>query len=331
MKYALITGGLGFIGSFIARHLLKEKIVDKVVLLDHYGKYISPIKERYFDYRKHRIADIEKNVVIERGDARHFSIVSEIVNKYDPMYIFHLAALPLAKLENLTPEEAWEGTVVSTSNLLQSVANSRKHGKKSLKRFIYTSSSMVYGDFQSAVAAEDHPTNPKEPYGTMKLAGENVTRGLSKFFQVDSTIIRPSAVYGPTDMNQRVTQIYIEKALKGEKLSIFGEDEKLDFTYVKDLAKGFVLATQSEKAIGETFNMTYGKAHSLLDFVLVLKEIFPELEYEVVERDCFRPRRGTLSIEKAKKLLGFEPEFDLRTGIREYVDFVKDFNPCFMK
>ena len=331
MKHALITGGLGFIGSFIARHLLEKDIVDKVVLLDHYGKYVNPVRERYFDYRRLRIAKIEKDIVIERGDARFYSIVHEIVYKYNPTYIFHLAALPLAKLDNLTTDEAWEGTIVSTSNLLQAVANIRKHNKTNLRRFVYTSSSMVYGDFQSDIATEQHPTNPKEPYGTMKLAGEEVTRGLSRYFNIDATIIRPSAVYGPTDMNQRVTQIYVEKTLRGEKLSIFGKDEKLDFTYVKDLAKGFVLAALSEKAIGETFNMTYGKAHTLLDFVLVLKELFPDLDYEVTERDAFRPSRGTLSIEKAKRLLGFNPEYDLKRGIKEYVEFVKNHNPILQK
>jgi len=92
------------------------------------------------------------------------------------------------------------------------------------------------------------------------------------------------------------------------------------------LAKGFVLAALSEKAIGETFNITSGKAQRLLDFVLILKEIFPDLEYEVAKKDKFRPHRGTLSIEKARKLLGYEPEYDLRSGIREYVNYIKEKN-----
>lgn len=327
MRYALVTGGLGFIGSFIARRLLKDGLVDKVVLLDHFGKYISPLREGYFDYRKFRLADIEQNTIVERGDPRYFSISNEIVLKYDPVYVFHLAALPLAKLDNLTPEEAWEGTIVSTSNLLQALDNAKRSGRRNLKRFLYASSSMVYGNFISEEATEDHPTNPKEIYGTMKLAGECVTKGLSNYYEVPSTIIRPSAVYGPTDMNKRVSQIYIEKAIRGKKLIVHGEDEKLDFTFVKDVAMGFVKAAISKKAVGETFNITYGKASRLLDFVLTLKEIFPDLEYEVIERDEFRPRRGTLCIEKARKIIGFNPQYDLRSGIGEYVDFVRKYHP----
>jgi len=225
MKYAIVTGGLGFIGSFVTRRLIEEKVVDKVVLIDHFGKYISPIRDEYYDYRKLRVKGIEDKVIVERGNPRHFNVANEIIYKYDPIYLFHLAALPLAKIDNLTQEEAREGTIVSTSNLIQSISNVRKHGKTNLKRFLYTSSSMVYGDFKSSIAAEEHPTNPKEIYGTMKLAGENVTKGLSNFYHIDATIIRPSAVYGPTDMNHRVSQIYVEKAFKGEKLLVFGKDE----------------------------------------------------------------------------------------------------------
>ena len=99
------------------------------------------------------------------------------------------------------------------------------------KRFVYASSSMVYGDFLKSPADEEHPTKPKEIYGTMKLAGEQVTKGLSRYFGIKSSIIRPSAVYGPTDMNRRVSQIFLEQAIKKQKISIQGFEEKLDFSY----------------------------------------------------------------------------------------------------
>ena len=121
--------------------------------------------------------------------------------------------------------------------------------------FIYASSSMVYGDFQSASADESHPTNPKEIYGTMKLAGENITLGLSRFYEIPSTIVRPSAVYGPTDMNRRVTQIFLEKAIDREVLEVQGADEALDFTYVKDIARGFVLAATMPSGAGQVLNI----------------------------------------------------------------------------
>ncbi|WP_291499421.1 NAD-dependent epimerase/dehydratase family protein [Desulfocurvus sp.] len=328
MKKALITGGMGFIGSFIARQLIEEGTVDTVVLLDHFGRYISPLREEYYDYTKYRFTGIEGSIVLERGDTRNYSVAQQIVYRHDPEFIVHLAALPLAKLDNLTPEEACEGTVVSTSNLLHAVAWAREQGKQALRRFVYASSSMVYGDFKADVAEEDsHPTYPKEPYGTMKLAGENVTRGLTNFYGLEHAIVRPSAVYGPTDMNRRVSQIYVEKALRGEVLKVFGEDEKLDFTYVKDIANGFILAATHPGGANQTFNITTGKAQRLLDYVLELKNLFPDLRYEVVPRDAFRPKRGTLSIDKARRLMGYEPAYDLARGVAEYVDFVRRANP----
>lgn len=329
IRSALITGGLGFIGSSIARQMLEQGIVDKAIALDHYGAYTSPLGKDFYDYRKFRLKGIEDKVIIERGEAKYHSVLLDILDKYRPEYIFHLAALPLAKIDNLNTNEAMEGSVIATSHIYEIAGYMKqKHGYEP-ERIVYASSSMVYGDFQTEPADETHPTNPKEIYGTMKLAGEAITKGLSNYFGFKSVIIRPSAVYGPTDMNRRVTQIFVEKAFKGEKITVHGEDETLDFTYVKDIAKGFVLAATHPKAAGETFNITRGQASRLLDFVLELKEYFPDLEYEIVPRDSFRPKRGTLSIEKARRLLGYVPEYDLKKGVKEYVEFLRQYHPLF--
>jgi nucleoside-diphosphate-sugar epimerase len=182
---------------------------------------------------------------------------------------------------------------------------------------------MVYGDFQSEIATESHQKRPKEAYGTMKLAGEVVARGLAGFYDIPYTIVRPSAVYGPTDMNRRVSQIFIEKALNKQKIKVHGEDEKLDFTYIKDIAHGAILASVREEGKNEDFNITHGKAHTLLDYVNCLKAYFPDLDYEILPRDAFRPKRGTLSIEKAEKLIGYSPKYSLKEGVDEYVKFVQ--------
>ena len=331
MSTALITGGLGLIGSSIMQMLMKDNLVDRVVLLDHYGRYVDSTRNEFVDYRKLRIKGFENSVVVERGEAKYISVVIQILRKYRPKYIYHLAALPLAKLQNLNTQEAQEGSVISTSNLLEAIGILNVDSDYKPERFVYASSSMVYGDFKYTPADEAHPTSPKEVYGTMKLAGEAITRGLSNFYGIKSTIVRPSAVYGPTDMNRRVSQIFLEKAMMGQTITVHGADEALDFTYVKDIAKGFVLASSQPQAIGETFNITYGKAHTLLEYVTILKEHFPSLKYEIVERDAFRPQRGTLSIKKAKELIGYVPEYDLRRGVNEYVDFVKKHHPYYEK
>ena len=322
MKTALITGGLGFIGTHIAIDLLKNKKVKKCILLDNFGGYINPTRKSFYDYRKKRL-DLIKNKIIERCDTNNFKSVLEIVKKYQPDIVFHTAALPLAKLENLNTDEAKLGSVDSTVNLLDSITlvqNIKKNYR--CKRFIYISSSMVYGDFKTNKVNETSPVNPKEAYGTMKLAGEIITKGISKLNNIPYTIIRPSAVYGPTDMNRRVSQIFIENAFEDKLIEIEGKNEKLDFTFIEDLAKGCVLAGIKKQGISQIFNITYGKGQSLYSYVLNLKKLIPNLNYKIKPRDETKPSRGTLSIAKAKKLLGFKPKFSLKKGIKKYFDFL---------
>lgn len=323
MRYALITGGLGFIGSHIARRLLRDKHVDRAVLFDHYGGFISPTRDDFVDYRRLRVAGIEDRIIIERAQAEHVSVVQRLIRKYRPDYIFHLAALPLAAPDNINTEEALKGAVLSTSFLLETCDMLQQETDYKLKRFVYTSSSMVYGDFQYTPADEEHPLNPRGIYGTMKLAGEVVCQGLAETYGIPHTIIRPSAVYGPTDMNRRVTQIFVENALSGRKLIVNGADEALDFTFVEDAAKGFVLAATHARGAGETFNITSGHAHRLVEFAEALKQLIPSVEYEIRERDSSHPKRGTLGIDKARQRLGYEPDHTLETGLAKYVEFVR--------
>lgn len=320
----LITGGLGFIGSNLAKIILKKKIASKCILLDSYTGFINPLKDYFNDYRKFRF-DKDKRIIIERGDASNFKLVLRILEKYKPTIIFHASAVPVAKLDNITGQECRRGSIDTTTNILECLNYFQSKKKTKFQRFVYFSSSMVYGDFKKNKAYETDETNPKEIYGTMKLAGEIATKGLCNFYNIPYTIIRPSAVYGPTDMNQRVTQIFLEKAIKGETLIINGKDEKLDFTFVEDLANGSILAAVSKKAINQTFNITFGKAMTLYQYVKILSKYFPRLKYIFKERDHQRPKRGTLSISKAKKLLNYRPYFNLKKGMKKYVEFAKSF------
>ena len=287
---------------------------------------MNPTKENFYDFRKKRL-DLIKNKIIERCDTNNFKSVFEIIKKHQPEIIFHTAALPLAKLDNLNTDEAKIGSVDSTVNLLDAIVLLSKIEKNyNCKRFIYISSSMVYGDFKASKVNEKSPVNPKESYGTMKLAGEIITKGISKLHNIPYTIIRPSAVYGPTDMNRRVSQIFIENAFTNKQIEIEGKNEKLDFTYIEDLAKGCVLAGTKKEGINEIFNITYGKGQKLYSFVMILKKIFPNLRFKIKPRDITKPSRGTLSINKAKKLLNFKPKHSLKIGVKRYVQYLIDNN-----
>ena len=325
MKTALITGGLGFIGSNLVKILLKRKIISRCIILDSFTGFINPLKENFSDLRKYRFQE-KKNIVIERGDAKDFRLIYKILNLYKPKLVFHTAAIPLSKIDNLNANESKLGSVDTTTNILECINFFQNKKKYKISRFVYISSSMVYGDFKKNKVSEIDKLSPKEIYGTMKLGGEIVTKGLCKFYNIPFTIIRPSAVYGPTDMNNRVSQIFIEKAQKGQTIKIQGKDEKLDFTFVEDLANGCILAATKKNGVNETFNITYGKAETLYKFVKVLSKHFRKLKYKIEKRDSFRPKRGTLSINKAKRLLNYKPIYNLEKGIKKYLNFINFIN-----
>ena len=320
-----ITGGAGFIGSHTCRYIIENVPGSKIVVLDNFARYQDPFNQDNNNFYDLRFKDIKKNIYFERGDAKNFSVVYDCIRKYKPNYIIHLAAVPVAKTDNLNSFEMKAGSIDTTSCLIEVCAKLIKERGLKLNKFVYISSSMVYGDFKKRVAKESDLCSPKEIYGTMKLSGEIITRGLCNFYKIPYSIIRPSAVYGPTDMNNRVSQIFIEKALEGKEINIQGKKESLDFTYVDDLVNGIILSATSKKGFNETFNITRGKAEKLFSFVKILSKNIDNIKFKVTNRDSFRPIRGTLSITKAKKLLKFKPKYSLEKGLKKYLDFLKNF------
>ena len=141
-------------------------------------------------------------------------------------------------------------------------------------------------------------------------------------------IIRPSAVYGFGDCNRRVTQILIENAMKGKPLILHdGGRSRIDFTYITDVADGFARALMTPEGANQTFNITRGNARSILDFAMEVKKHFPKEELVEKPPDTSRPERGTLIIEKAKRLLGYNPTIDIEQGVAEYVERLRNEGP----
>lgn len=319
METVFINGGAGLIGADVAQKLLKKGY--KVIVFDSFVHYVSPLKNKIKNYIDLRFQGIEDQVIIERGDTTNISHARRIIHKYEPEYVLHLAAMPVADLSNVHVEEAVESILLGTINMLEIISD-----LKCLKKFLYVSSSMIYGDFKIIPCPEDHPKRPKDIYGGSKYAGEIVTETFGHRFKIPYTIVRPSAVYGPYDVNRRVSQIFVENALEGKPLQLHGSGKLMfDFTFVEDIADGLILALLKDEAIGEAFNITYGRGYSLLEFAEILKDLIPSVQINVIdERDEFRPLRGALSIEKAKNILGYEPQFPLEKGLKIYVETYKE-------
>lgn len=316
MKRVLVVGGAGFIGSYIVKLLLERKIIP--IIFDSFFQYLPTIKpnENKINALRDRFKEIaDEKVILVRGNATNYGEIRKVLEMYDPDCVINLASLPLANLSNIYIEEALDG-VKATGTIIQAIHDIERNIK-----FIYTSSSTVYGDFEYEPADENHPKNPKGVYAGVKLAGEYITCSFCRQFDIPYIIIRPSGVYGPTDINERVVQRVIENAISGKKIIINDPKSKIDFTYVKDTAKGFLLATLSRKVKNDVFNISYGKGRTLGELVDIIKQYFPKLEIEVRGRDENLPSRGSLDITKARKKLGYKPEYPLERGIKEYVGY----------
>lgn len=315
MSKVMITGGAGFIGSYVSRQLLSQG--HEVIVYDAFVHYISPMKSILKDYIELRFSGIEDQIDFRRGDTRDKAHLRRVILDTKPDYILHLAALPIADLSNRHSEEALTSILEGAVNVLEVLRD-----VDFVKRFVYISSSMIYGDFEEIPAPEDHPKRPKDIYGGTKYAGEVLTETYSRRYGIPYSIIRPSAVYGPYDVNRRVSQIFVENALLGKPIKLFGGGyQALDFTFVEDTAEGIIKVMFNESGNGEAFNITYGRGYTLREFAEILQGHFPDLEIQIVEEeDVFRPKRGALSIQKAKKLVGYEPKVSLEDGLQRYLD-----------
>tara|TARA_Y100000591_G_C21410169_1_gene487175 strand:- start:3 stop:614 length:612 start_codon:yes stop_codon:yes gene_type:complete len=191
---------------------------------------------------------------------------------------------------------------------------------------IYLSSSMVYGNFESLEVNEDSNCKPIGIYGNLKLSGEMMIKAYNQAFNLPYTIIRPSALYGERCVSRRVGQIFIENAIQNQTIRINGDGEdKLDFTYIKDLIEGISICCTNEKAKNQIFNITYGNARKINDLLSILKNEFSNINVEYKEREKLMPIRGTLSVKKAKNLLDFTPEFSIDVGYLKYINWYKSF------
>jgi nucleoside-diphosphate-sugar epimerase len=319
-KKFFVTGGAGFLGSYIAKVLGERDI--PVVLLDAFIRYYPIVEtesELHQLYMRKRFQLLKHNTEMLRGDTRAKDHLRRVIMEHRPTHIIHLAALPLANLSNIYTEEAVESILNSTINLLEIARD-----VDFIERFVFTSSSMVYGDFQYLPADEEHPKNPRNIYGGAKYAGEIMTKVFGERYGIDYTIVRPSAVYGPTDVNRRVSQIFVESALSGEPLILQGPKSALDFSYVEDVAEGFVQAALEPKGANQVFNLTRGQGRTLREFADILKKMVPSLEVieEGVDKDI--PKRGALDIAKAEELIMYNPKHSLEQGLEKYVAFVRE-------
>jgi nucleoside-diphosphate-sugar epimerase len=233
--------------------------------------------------------------------------------------VVQLAAVSHANKSNKDPYSTFDHSFRTLENALDACRELVEH-------FIFFSSSMVYGHFKTPEVDEDTICEPLGIYGALKYGGEKLVIAYNQVFNLPYTIVRPSALYGERCVSRRVGQIFIENALTGKDITISGDGtDCLDFTYIGDLVRGVEKIIEHDAAKNQILNLTYGKGRSLADMASIMHDHFPNLEVKYVKKDNLTPDRGTLKVDKIRRLTGFEPEFPLERGYVDYINWYKDF------
>ena len=307
----LVTGGLGLIGHNVVARL--EQQGHDVVIFDTRTTY-GIIPQDELDYLMEERLKKIKAYLIFRTDISGDS-ACRIIQSYRPEVVMHLASFPRQKVVNNNPQLGSKTMSEGLLNLLEASVQAK------VKRFMYISSSMVYGDFTDDVR-EDYDCRPQGQYGIMKYAGELLVKDYTRKHGMAHTIIRPSAVYGPLDVEDRVIAKFMLQAMRGETLKVNGSNETLDFTYVQDAADGFVAAALSDATVNRTYNITKSHSRTLLEAAELAVKIVGKGNIEVRGKDAVFPSRGALNIDAARRDFGFDPKIDVEEGFQKYYDWL---------
>ena len=310
----LVTGGLGLIGHHVVNKL--ESLGHDVVITDTRTTY-GIIPQDEIDYLMGERLKKIKTEQIYNIDISNADSIDWLIQKHQPAIIIHMASFPRQKVVNANPAMGARTMMEGLMNLCESA---KKHN---VCKFLYISSSMVYGDFTDDVT-EDYNCKPQGQYGIMKLSGEYIVKDYSRRNCFSHTIIRPSAVYGPLDVEDRVIAKFMLTAMRGGMLNVNGANETLDFTYVDDAADGIVAAALSPNTNNKTYNITKSHSRTLLEAAQLALKLAGGGTLLVKDKDADFPSRGALNIEAARRDFGYDPQVDVEEGFQKYYDWLSN-------
>lgn len=300
----LVTGGLGFVGSRVARALEAEGAT--VTILDD-----------GFNGTSRSVEGLTARLVA--GSVTDTDLIDGLVKGAD--LVFHMAARSIIN-STKNPRGDFEANSIGTLNVLLAMKERAKGC-----RMVYTSSASVYGNARYLPAREEDGYSLLNPYAASKLAGEHLCEAYGEVYGLQTAILRYSNVYGPGQTARNpycgVLGIFIERALRGEPLLIHGDGEQTrDFTYVDDAVEATLLAALEPGAIGDVFNVGTGVEYSLntvADLINQLTGSAGGVQY-VPRRDIDNIRRRSVNIEKARRRLRWSPKVALPEGLRRTIE-----------
>ncbi|MDM0554491.1 protein CapI [Clostridium perfringens] len=350
-KTILVTGAAGFIGSNLVLELLKTQEVLNIVGIDNLNDYYD------VSIKEWRLNEIEKEVrkhndstwKFVKGSIADKTLIDKIFEEYKPDIVVNLAAQAGVRYSILNPDAYVEANLIGFYNLLEACRHSYDNGEKGVEHLVYASSSSVYGSNKKVpYSTEDKVDNPVSLYAATKKSNELMAHAYSKLYNIPSTGLRFFTVYGPAGRPDMAYFGFTNKLLKGETIEIFNYGNcKRDFTYIDDIVEGVkrVMQAPPEKKNGEDglpippyaiYNIGNSNPENLLDFVTILQEeliragvLSEDYDFEA-HKKLVPMQPGDVPVTYAdtrplEKDFGFKPSTDLRTGLRKFAKWYKEF------
>lgn len=344
-KTVLVTGAAGFIGSFLSERLLSDFEDIRVIGFDSVNDYYDiRLKEsRLEKLQKHR------NFIFIKANLADKDKVSEVFREYSPQIVVSLAAQAGVRYSITNPDAYIESNIIGFYNILEACRHSYDDGATPVEHLVYASSSSVYGSNKKVpYSTDDKVDNPVSLYAATKKSDELMAHAYSKLYNIPSTGLRFFTVYGPAGRPDMAYFGFTDKLLRGETIRIFNYGNcKRDFTYINDIVEGVVRVMQGapERKDGEdglpvppyaVYNIGNQNPENLLDFVDILQQeliaagVLPN-DYDFEAHKQLVPMQpGDVPVTYAdttplERDYGYKPSTDLRTGLRNFARWYKDF------
>lgn len=304
-KTALVTGGAGFIGSHLIRHLICDGW--QVRVLDNFSSG-----------SRQNLNELAGDIEVMVGDIRDRELCRKASSGMDS--VFHLAAIASVVRSVEDPAFSHDVTLTGTLNMLLAARDS------GVRRFVFSSSAAVYGDADIVPTSERQPIQPQSPYAIAKATGEMYCRTFHDLYGLQTVILRYFNVFGPRQSAQSgyaaVIPLFVSAVLSGTSPTIYGDGcQTRDFVYVENVVRANLLAVDAAEAPGETFNIAGGDSIALLDLLVILGRSAGRLITPTYAPGrTGEVRHSRADIARARLLLGYAPTISIAAGLMQTVE-----------